>query len=122
MYAATIAARQSQFGSTVIEWNLTDDAGSMPTQRVAIKLRTENPAPAQVRDARDAAVTRATAIFIEANQRRIDQEALRSQLSGFIGQKMEQVRAEFAARIEASSLTAEQKELARGMVPDWRLE
>lgn len=41
MYQATVAARLSQFGSTVIEFNVTDTKAVMPRVRAARKFPTE---------------------------------------------------------------------------------
>jgi hypothetical protein len=121
-YTATLAARLSQFGTTVIDFNLVDQAGVMPMRRVSHKWRSDTVTNAQ-RNAAAAALAQQAEDEWQAEQLRDSRRrAFLERFTTRMDQLAAEVNAELQQDIANSNLTPAQKAVGSQAVFNWRFE
>lgn len=121
-YTATRAAHQSQFGATVVEFNLTGDEGR-PSRRTAIKLKTETPTARDFNDALTVAVTRAEVdhqdVMAANIARRLEEETaakVKARLDQYVATLAATAEAQLKAQITSLRLPPDEQAVANRIV------
>ncbi len=121
-YIATLAARQSQFGVMVAEFNLIDSSGVMPKTRRSWTFQTLTPTQNQINNAKNNIINSATNDYNDYQTKLANEAAFKSKLGDFLDIQLDNIRATYAIKVGQTSLNAAQLAIANSVTFSWKYD
>lgn len=121
-YQLTIASKIVQFGQTVIEYNLTDSDGVMPTIRNSYKWKTTHVTNPMLNKAKKEVINKFTEDYQNYINKEEQKSAFKEKLTNYLEQRIAVITEQYLDKIESSGMTEKQKEYARRISFNFTIE